>query len=103
MMKNKLFKILLISGLILGPIFTSYSQIYVKTVPAAPVLIKSPQPSTEHIWVGDEWEPLDGSYKYAGGYWVSPPNKGYVWVPGHWKNNRRHGSFWVPGKWKRSN
>ncbi len=102
-MKNKLFKLLLLSGLVLGSIFTASSQIYIQVVPPSPVLVKSPQPSPEYIWVGDEWEPNDGTYKYTGGYWVSPPNKGYVWVPGHWKNNKRHGSFWVPGKWRKRN
>ena len=100
-MKKGKFKFVLLLVILIGFLAPVSAQVYVKEVPASPVIVKTDPPGPDYIWIGDEWVVVDGAYVYKGGYWKSPPKKGYVWVPGHWKHNRRHGHVWIPGKWKK--
>jgi WXXGXW repeat (2 copies) len=96
----------LIKWLFLIVIFFSVSspvsaQIYVKIRPAAPVIVRTAQPSRDHVWIDEEWEPNGNSYKYSGGHWEAPPHPGYAWRPGHWRHYGRRGEIWVHGGWRR--
>ncbi len=76
------------------------AQIFVKIQPVAPVIVVSPQPSSFHVWIGEEWEPFGGGYRYIGGHWDKPPHSGDRWNQGHWNHDANKGHQWVRGNWK---
>jgi hypothetical protein len=100
-MKKKSVRLLLLFAVLFSICFSASAQIYVKIRPPVPVIVRPPQPSRGQIWINEEWEPNNGNYRYSGGHWQVPPQRGNVWVPGHWKRNNHKGNLWVPGKWKK--
>ena len=99
-MKKKLIPLLFSRMLILG-LPSASAQIYVNVRPVVPVVVRTPQPSPAHVWVDEEWEPYGASYRYVGGYWVSPPHPGYRWERGYWRRHGNDGEEWVRGHWVR--
>lgn len=81
--------------------FAASAQIYVKIRPPVPVIVRPPQPSHSHIWINEEWEPNNGSYRYSGGHWAKPPHPHYVRRAGYWKHHHHDGDVWVQGTWIR--
>lgn len=100
-MKKNLIKWLFVIVALFGASFSASAQIYVKIRPAAPVIVRTAQPSPNHVWIEEEWEPNGSSYKYSGGHWEAPPHPGYRWRQGHWRRNGRHGEKWIHGGWRR--
>lgn len=100
-MKKQLFKIGILSAIVLAISFTASAQVYVRIRPVAPVIVRTAAPSPRHVWVDEEWEERNGQYVYVGGHWAAPPHPGYAWVPGHWRRYGRRGERWVPGHWRR--
>lgn len=100
-MKKKFIKWLFIIAILFSVSFSASAQIYVKIRPSAPVIVRPAQPSRNHVWIDEEWEPDGASYKYSGGHWEAPPHPGYIWRQGHWRRNGRHGETWVHGGWRR--
>jgi len=97
-MKKKLIK-LLFAGTLLFSLSSASAQIYVKVRPVIPIVVATPQPSPDHIWVDEEWEPSGGIYVYGGSHWVSPPHHGYRWQKGYWRRHHGDGEEWVHGHW----
>src|ERR1700744_2471928 len=76
--------------------------IYVGVRPGRPhgVVVARPAcPSRAHVWVAEEWTPVNGRYVYHAGYWAMPPRPHAVWIAGHWNRMRHRGYYWVPGHW----
>jgi WXXGXW repeat (2 copies) len=100
-MKKKLIKSLFFLVIIFTVSFSASAQIYVKIRPVVPVVtVRPPQPSRNHVWIDEEWEPRGHGYKYSGGHWANPPHRGYTRRSGHWQHSRR-GDVWVQGSWRR--
>jgi hypothetical protein len=99
-MKKNLFKLLLLIVVLFTVFFSASAQIYVKIRPVFPIVVRTVQPSHQHVWIEEDWESRGGTYVYVGGHWVNPPLNRYVWKKGHWKHNRR-GNIWIRGTWKR--
>jgi len=81
----------------------SQAQVIVRERPERPgtgVVVKSPAPSSHHVWVAEEWTPRGGKYVYHAGYWALPPRNYSVWVAGRWRA-RSGGYYWKPGYWSR--
>ena len=97
-MKNKLIK-LLFAGIVFFSVSSASAQIYVKVRPVVPVVVQTPQPSPNHVWIDEEWEPYGGAYRYGGGRWEAPPHHGYTWRKGYWKRHGNDGEVWVAGHW----
>jgi len=97
-MKQKVSKIFFLGITLLSISFTATSQLYVKIRPAIPVIIRTPQPSPNHIWIDEEWDTNQDGYRYAGGHWEVPQQVGDTWRHGYWKHTRR-GNIWVRGYW----
>jgi hypothetical protein len=100
-MKTKLKNLICVLVLLTGMSMTASAQIYVKLRPSRPVIVRTVSPGPQYIWVQDEWEPNGVVYRYSGGHWVIPPQKGVKWKKGHWKKYPKSGYLWVPGKWIR--
>ena len=100
-MKKKLVKWLFVIAILFSGSFSASSQIIVKIRPRAPVIVRPAQPSREHVWIDEEWEPNGGNYRYSGGHWEAPPHPGYMWRPGHWRHHGHRGDEWVRGGWRR--
>ncbi len=82
--------------------FTNYSyaqEVVVGVRPHVPHFERGRAPSPRHVWVGEEWEPRDGTYVFVGGHWSEPPQPHMAWIPGHWKDTPR-GSVWIAGHWR---
>ncbi len=73
-------------------------RVYVQARPPVPVIVMTPQPSPLYVWVNEEWETYDGTYRYAGGHWTLPPQTGYYHRSGYWQHTSK-GQRWVQGKW----
>ncbi len=97
---KKILKAFAIAALITVSASASQAQIIVRVRPAAPrtVIVRPPAPSPRHVWVREDWRPVNGRYVYGGGYWAAPPRAGARFIAGHWRNTRR-GSVWIPGHW----
>jgi hypothetical protein len=100
-MKKRSIKLLFLVAFLFTVSFSASAQIYVKIRPHFPVLVRPPQPTHAHIWIGEDWESNGGSYKYSGGYWEAPPQRGYYRTAGHWQHTPR-GHVWIKGNWKKS-
>ena len=100
-MKKQFQKLALFFMLIMALGLSVSAQIYVRVRPAIPVIVRPPQPSPVHVWIGEEWEPRGGTYAYIGGHWAAPPRPGFIWVTGHWRRHGRDGEVWMPGHWRR--
>jgi hypothetical protein len=98
-MKKNLLKLMLLFVFLISASYSASAQIFVNVRPPVPVIVRPPQPSRDHIWVNEEWEPNGKEYRYTGGHWVNPPHKGDRFREGHW-NNRHGGHSWTPGRWK---
>jgi len=99
-MKNKLIRLLLAVIVIFAVSFSASAQVYVKIRPTFRVVQRPPQPSPNHVWIDEDWQPRGRNYRYSGGHWARPPHQGYQRNPGHWKNTRR-GNVWIQGTWRR--
>jgi hypothetical protein len=99
-MKKKLSKLLFLFAIIFSVSLSSSAQIYVKIRPPGPIIVRPPQPSRAHVWIGEDWESHEGTYRYSGGHWATPPHRGYTRRSGYWKQTR-HGQIWVQGSWRR--
>lgn len=91
-------RILFVCAIAFSANTSSYAQVYVREKPVAPKHEKINQPSPNHIWVEEEWEPKNKSYEFAGCKWIAPPKDKTAWVPGHWAEKKR-GWVWIPGHW----
>ena len=100
-MKKRLVKLLFLIIFIASGSFSASAQIYVKIRPTFPVVVQTPQPSKDHVWIDEEWEHGDGNYRYSGGHWAAPPHPGYRWNNGHWKRHHREGDEWIHGSWRK--
>ena len=80
--------------------FSATAQIYVKIRPTIQITPRLAQPSPSHVWIDEDWEQNDGTYRYSGGRWVVPPRSGYYRKPGHWQKTRR-GNRWIQGRWSK--
>jgi len=96
---KKSVRILLLVMFFSTSTFSVSAQIYVNVRPVAPTVVVTPRPSPAHVWVAEDWEPYNNSYRYRGGYWVSPPHAHARWREGHWRHSRR-GHVWVEGRWR---
>jgi len=99
MKKNRL-KLVLFSSLLFGLYLSSSAQVYVKIRPVVPVVVVTARPSPIHVWIGEEWREEGGNYRYAGGFWGTPPHNGDRWHEGHWNHHRKHGDRWISGSWR---
>jgi hypothetical protein len=100
-MKKKFVKLLFLSAFLLSVSFSATAQIYVKIRPVVPVIVRTPQPSRNHVWINEEWEPNGNEYRYTGGHWGTPPHRGYTYRQGHWRQHNNDGERWVRGNWRR--
>jgi hypothetical protein len=100
-MKKNLFRFLLLLVVVLGGSLYASAQVYVRTRPVAPVEVRTAQPSHDHVWIGEEWEPNGKEYRYSGGHWALPPHPGYRWKKGHWSHHGSDGEIWVAGSWRK--
>jgi len=76
--------------------------IYIGVRPPRPrgvVIVRPMRPSPHHVWVAEEWTPVNGTYVYHAGYWALPPRDGGVWIAGHWRHFHHRGYVWIPGHW----
>jgi hypothetical protein len=71
---------------------------YVKVHPAAHVRARPARPSTNHVWVGTEWNWSNGAYVEVPAHWDMPPAGHKAWVAGRWGKNSK-GAYWVAGHW----
>jgi hypothetical protein len=100
-MKKVFIKISVLVAILCAVAMGASAQVYVQVRPVAPVIVRPPQPSAVHVWIGDEWEPNAHAYKDKGGHWAAPPHHGYVWVPGRWNHHNPEGDYWIQGSWKK--
>ncbi|HLK30072.1 MAG TPA: hypothetical protein VKT28_15940 [Puia sp.] len=100
-MKKNVSRLLFLCVIIFAISLSASAQVYVKIHPHAPVIVRPPQPSSMHVWINEEWEPNNGSYRYVGGHWEMPPHNGYIRRQGHWKRHHHDGDEWVPGSWRK--
>ena len=75
------------------------SPAYVATQPTYVEVIRPPQPSVAHIWIGNEWVYNSRARNYSSrpGYWAVPP-RGRTYQQGQWNSNNR-GHIWISGRW----
>jgi len=100
-MRKNLFRLLLLSVIVIGGYSYAAAQVYVRIRPVAPVVVRTAQPSHDHVWIDEEWEPNGNAYRYTGGHWERPPHPGYRWRRGHWRRHHADGERWVAGGWRR--
>ncbi len=100
-MKKNLVRLMFLSIIVLFISASASAQIYVRIRPAAPVIVRTEQPSHDHVWIDEEWEPNGSAYRYTGGHWATPPHPGYRWKQGHWKRHHRDGEEWIAGRWRK--
>jgi hypothetical protein len=100
-MKKNVFRLLLLFIIVFFGSFYATAQVYVRIRPIAPVVVRTAQPSHEHVWIDEEWEPNGNGYRYTGGHWERPPHPGYHWRSGHWRRHHEDGERWVAGGWRR--
>ena len=100
MQRIKQFLFILVLALACGTYSTNtYAQeVVVGVRPHMPHFDRGPAPSPRHVWIGEEWEPRDGTYAFVGGHWAMPPQPHMVWISGHWRETP-HGSVWDRGHW----
>jgi len=101
-MKKYLFKLFVLSAILVSISFSVSAQVYVRVRPVVPVMERPPRPSPVHVWINEEWEPNANGHEYSyRGHWETPPHPGYIRRPGHWRRHGRDGQEWVPGSWRR--
>jgi hypothetical protein len=100
-MKKSFIKLLLFSVILFAISSAASAQVYVKVRPTVPVSVRTERPNSGSIWIGEEWEPNGGAYRYSGGRWATPPHPGYHWRNGYWKKHHEDGEGWVPGGWRK--
>jgi hypothetical protein len=96
-------KIIYITSLAgLGLLGNACTTGYVATEPAYVEYTRPPRPSTNHIWVDDNYEYSRQNHAYVqkNGYWKKPGNNS-AYIPGHWQSSPR-GQYWVQGHWQRN-
>lgn len=78
------------------------AQVYVRIRPIIPVTVSTrpAQPTRNHVWIDEEWQPRGRHYKYTGGHWQIPPRNGYIRKEGHWQKTKR-GNRWILGSWRK--
>ena len=98
-------KIILLAGVAgAGLFFNSCTTSgYVATEPVYVESVRTPQPSTLHIWVDGDWVYSRQSHSYVqrNGYW-SRPYQGRTYKSGYWETTPR-GHRWESGHWQRRN
>lgn len=99
-MKKNVIKLLFFFIVLVAATHSVSAQVYVHVRPQAPVVVRTEQPSHQHVWINEEWEPNGKEYRYSGGRWVAPPHPGNRWKAGYWKRHKRDGQLWVPGHWR---
>lgn len=99
-MKKMSFKLMLFATLFIIVYDSSFAQVYVYVPirPPVPVIVRPSQPGPVYVWINEEWEPYRGAYRYSGGHWAPPPQKGYYRRAGYWKHSSK-GQRWVQGSW----
>lgn len=100
-MKKNLLRLVLLFVVVFVVSEYASAQVYVRIRPVAPVVVRTAQPSHDHVWIDEEWEPNGGEYRYTGGHWALPPHPGYHWKRGHWRHHGNDGERWVGGSWRR--
>jgi hypothetical protein len=101
-MKKKLNRLLILMVILFSVSAAASAQVYVRVHPVAPVVVvRPPQPSPEHVWVDDEWEPTGETYVYTGGHWDRPPHPHYRYHHGYWGHYGNRGDRWHHGRWRR--
>src|SRR5947207_14479853 len=74
---TKLFKILAISALLVGPASTAHAQIsfgiHIGEPPAPRAYRVPPRPGPDYVWVEGYQYPEGGRYRWHDGYWTRPP------------------------------
>ncbi len=97
MKKNKKLLLALAIAMFCGT-YSASAQIYVHVRPIARVVVRTEQPSPQHVWVREDWRENNGRYEDRGGRWVAPPAEGYKYHEGHWDHSRQ-GHRWHQGGW----
>ena len=100
-MNKKLAQLMLFTIILFCVSISGSSQIYVKIRPVIPIVVRTDQPSPNHVWIDEEWTEERGTYRYSGGHWENPPHRGDRWYPGHWNHHKEHGDQWIHGRWGR--
>ncbi len=75
---------------------------YVATEPSYVEYSRPPQPSSVHIWVGNDWVYSQQNHIYVQkpGYWEKPSHN-RTYVSGYWQSSPQ-GQHWVPGHYQRN-
>ena len=100
-MKKNFIKLLFSGVILLGVSNAASAQVYVNIRPVVPVIVRTPQPSPTHVWIGEEWEPNGSAYRYNGGRWENAPHEGYRYNQGYWRRHGHDGEEWVHGSWRK--
>lgn len=98
---KKVIKILFLSGsvLLLGVSISMAQVIVVRPQLHKPAItVHPPAPSSEYVWIGEEWVPSGEIYVFSGNRWASPPHAGAKWIRGKW-HHIPDGWVWWPGVW----
>ena len=74
-------------------------HISINILPPEPFIERSPQPTTNHVWIEGEWTPQGNTYVRQPGFWTVP-EKDHIWVKGEWVRNPDGSAYWQPGYWK---
>lgn len=96
---KRMFKALIIVAMLAFTAVESHAQVIVRVRPVPQRVAVVPRPGPRHVWVREEWVPVNGRYVWHGGYWAAPPRPRAIYVQGHWRHGYR-GWVWVPGYWR---
>lgn len=100
-MKKNFVRMLSIFLVVFGVSLSASAQIYVTVRPAAPVVVRTVQPTPQHVWIQNDWQPNGASYRHTGGRWEAPEKPEYRYHKGYWKRNGKKGHQWVRGGWSK--
>jgi YXWGXW repeat-containing protein len=95
---TKLFKILAVSLLVLGPASAAHAQISfgirIGEPPAPRAYRVPPRPGPDYVWVEGYQYPENGRYVWHDGYWTRPPYQGAYWVDPYHVNGQYFQGQW---------
>ena len=112
---TKLFRVLAVTALLIGPASAAHAQISfgirIGEPPPPRAYRVPPRPGPDYVWVEGYQYPEGGHYRWHDGYWTRPPYEGAYWVEpyhlngeyfaGHWegpRGNVMHDHRWDRGK-----
>jgi len=98
---QKLVRLLMLAGVMLGFSAGSFAGVFVSVSiapPPIPVYEQPLCPGAGYIWTPGYWAWGDAGYYWVPGTWVMAPQVGYLWTPGYWGWGGG-GYFWHVGYW----